>query len=103
MYIPLAGNALQLASTTDVASSVGRYVLLAAFGVIVFARIVLQFEHVHEVYGDDTASQESKINCLSCGARVPADADACGYCDESLTDEDQPSADETPDYGWIDD
>ncbi|WP_284145155.1 hypothetical protein [Haloterrigena alkaliphila] len=36
-------------------------------------------------------------------ARVPADADACGYCDESLTDEDEPSADEAPDYGWIND
>ncbi|QSW98528.1 hypothetical protein [Haloterrigena alkaliphila] len=56
MYIPLAGNALQIASTIDVASSVGRYVLLAAFGVIVFVRIVLQFEHIHEIYGDDTAS-----------------------------------------------
>lgn len=96
MHVPL-DVVLRIASVMDVLSSLRRSVLLVAFGAVVFAPLLIRFEHVHQVYGGgDAASQEPKTNCPSCGARIPTADDACGYCEESLTDD-------TSDYGWIDD
>jgi len=62
---------------------VGRVALLLAFCALVLAAIALQFAKVRALYGGDGADAE-RVNCPSCGARTPTEADVCEYCGDSL-------------------
>ncbi|MFB6195178.1 MAG: zinc-ribbon domain-containing protein [Haloplanus sp.] len=77
-----SSNVLSM-SPVLVGDSVGRAVLWLAFGALVLALIAFQFAKVRALYGGD-GSTERRRNCPSCGARIPADADACEHCGEPV-------------------
>jgi len=62
---------------------VARAVLLLAVCLLVLAAIVLQFAQGRALYGDDESTAK-RLNCPSCGSRVPAEQDACEYCGAPL-------------------
>ena len=64
-------------------SPVVRAVLLLAVCLLVLAAIALQFAQVRALYGGDESTAE-RVNCPSCGSRVPVEPDACEYCGEPL-------------------
>jgi hypothetical protein len=67
-------------------SSVGplvRGAFLLAVCLLALAAIALQFAQVRALYGGDESTAE-RVNCSSCGARTPAEADACEYCGDPL-------------------
>jgi len=66
-----------------VGGAVGRAAILLAICALVLVAIVLQFGQVRALYGGSETAEE-RINCPSCGSRVPAEPDACEYCGESL-------------------
>lgn len=58
---------------------------LVIFGSLFAFAIYFNFLVVRELYGGDgEAKSRRKVNCPACGARTPAEADACGYCEEPL-------------------
>jgi rRNA maturation endonuclease Nob1 len=60
-----------------------RGAFLLAVSALALAAIALQFAQVRALYGGEGAHAE-RINCPSCGARVPADGAVCEYCGEPL-------------------
>jgi hypothetical protein len=62
---------------------VARAALLLAISLLVLTAIALQFAQVRALYGGDE-STATRVNCPSCGSRVPAEPDACEYCGEPL-------------------
>ena len=61
----------------------GRGVVFVVIGLFVFLLFVLQFELLlAATSGGESAGQESKVNCLSCGARTTTELDECTHCGE---------------------
>ncbi|WP_121742495.1 hypothetical protein [Natronorubrum halophilum] len=71
-------------SLPDGSSPLWRYLFLAAFGVLVLARILFDFELIRAAFSDDGSAARTKTNCPLCGARIPVESNRCGYCDEPL-------------------
>lgn len=72
-----------LAST--LLDALGRVAYLVAFVLLALFAIVFSFVKSRELYGSgDSARQDQRINCPSCGARTPAESKTCEYCDEPI-------------------
>lgn len=64
-----------------VVDTLGRAVL-----VVGFMLLVVQFLKARDLYeGGESLPPGEQVNCTSCGARIPSDADNCTYCGEAVT------------------
>jgi hypothetical protein len=64
-----------------VVDTLGRAVL-----VVGFMLLVVQFLKARDLYeGGESLPPGEQVNCTSCGARIPSDADNCTYCAEAVT------------------
>ncbi|WP_137289821.1 hypothetical protein [Natronorubrum halophilum] len=73
-----------LISLLDGSSPLWRYLFLAAFGALVLARILFDFELIRAAFSGDDSAVRTKTNCSSCGARTTVESNRCDYCDEPL-------------------
>jgi hypothetical protein len=77
-HVPLSSAGLALV----LGGPVARAALLLTVCLLSLAAIALQFAQVRALYGGDE-STAARVNCPSCGARTPAEAE-CEYCGEPL-------------------
>jgi hypothetical protein len=69
-----------------VVDTLGRAVLVVGFILLVVATLVVQFLKARDLYeGGESLPPGEQVNCTSCGARIPSDADNCTYCAEAVT------------------
>jgi len=59
-------------------------VLLVAVAVVVALAVLANAALTTAALGGGSGSSTPKRNCPGCGARTPADEDACHYCDHPL-------------------
>jgi len=66
-----------IARTVDpvaLGNTVERLAVLAVFGALVVAALAVQFANVRALYGGESAAEDGRVTCPSCGARTPAEA-----------------------------
>ena len=67
----------------SLADTAWRAAIFLAYAILLIFVLYIGFIRARVVYGDDD-EEESKLNCPSCGARTPANAETCDYCNEPI-------------------
>lgn len=61
-----------------------RILSLAAILGLMLGLVVLAFAKSRELYGTGSTDGDQHVNCPSCGAPTPVEADACTHCGEPM-------------------